>query len=134
MNFFFRNCKKTPQNGPKLFLVVTCMYKHRWRRPRWSGNPENTFPRKADLNLGGVLFMTFIHISNRLAIIGHTKSGGKKYKKVHPKSAPKNREKYSLSKCIYDFYSYLEPLGHNHHAQFCTSAFRTATPACKCIP
>ena len=28
--------------------------------------------------------------------------------------APKNREKYSLSKCVYDFYSYLQPFGRAH--------------------
>ena len=39
--------------------------------PSWSGNPENTFARKADTNLGYAYFITFIRISNRLALMAN---------------------------------------------------------------
>ena len=40
--------------------------------------------------------MTFIHISNRLAIIGHTKSGWKKCKKSSKKCTKKSRKILSI--------------------------------------
>ena len=61
--------------------------------------------------------MTFIHISNRLHNIWclyiqpMTQKIDFRNSDFRFFAPPKNREKYYLSNCYYDFYSYLEPFG-----------------------
>ena len=93
---------------------------------RYSADPaQNRLIGKSDPNFSGVCFVTFIHISNRLAVLANCNMGrmgrvktSADIRPIRPKIGSPERATPTLGDMFCDFYSYLQRFGHARQLKY----------------